>query len=128
METLRRFRLLAVRISVAVTFVAAIVAYRFDAVVAKALLMGGVAGTLVFWVTAVRLEKLATRGDRAVYSVPPTWRLLELAVYALVIMRAHYMAPDSVRGWLSAVVGLFIVRGAAVVLGLTGWDLKAEKK
>lgn len=128
METLKRFRILAVRISIVLTLAAAGLAYSFDTVAAKAVLMGGLAGTLVFWVTAVRLQKLATRGERPVYSVPPAWRLLELAVYAAVVGRAYYMAPGSPRGWACAVAGLFIVRLAVVVLGLTGWDLKVGKK
>ena len=128
MEPLIRMRLMAVRIGVLLTVVAAAVAYLWDKIVAQGLLLGGVAGVLMFWVLARRLEKLATASEGKVYSLSVGWRLVELFIYAAVLGRAYALDRVSLRGLLAAVGGLFIIRLVTVFLGFTGLDLKREEK
>jgi hypothetical protein len=127
-QALKTFRIVAVRIALMITMLAAALAFAFGRVPALALAMGGIAGTLVFWVQAVKLEKLAQRQGARVYSVPVPWRMLEVVVYVLVLGRAWFMAPGSLRGIVPAAAGIFIIRGVVMMLGLTGFDLKQQEK
>ncbi len=129
MESLVTFRLFAVRIAMMLTVVAAILVYAlFGRAASIGLLMGGLSGTLVFWVTARRLEKVARQGSNMIVSVPPTWRVAGLLVFALVLARAYTLDREGLSGLIAAAVGLFIVRIAAVVLGVTGLDLPKEEE
>lgn len=129
MESLAAFRLFAVRIAMMLTLVAAILTYPlFGRAASIGLLMGGVAGALVFWVTARRLEKVAQQGANVLCSVPSTWRMLGFLVYALVLARAYTLDTEGLSGLIAAVVGLFMIRIAAIALGLTGLDLPKEEE
>ena len=128
METLRRFRLMAVRAAIFLTLVAAICAYPFDKVVAKSLLGGGLTGILAFWIEALRTEKLAKQGADKVKSVAYRWAFMRMALYAIALVWAHTLDRDSTRGLLAACVGLFIIRLVIIILGITGFDLKEEKE
>ena len=126
METLRSFRLLAVRLSLLLTAVAAGIAAIFGWPAVQGVLMGGIAGTLAFWLTARQVEKLATGGKSKVYSVPLGWRFLEMLIYILVLARAYTLDREALSGFLGAVAGLFIIRAVIVLLGVTGLDLKDQ--
>ena len=129
LESLATFRLFAVRIAMMLTVVAAIVIYPlFGRAASIGLLMGGVAGALVFWITARRLEKVARQGSNMLISVPPTWRLVGFMVFALVLARAYTLDREGLSGLIAAAVGLFIIRLAAVALGVTGLDLPKEEE
>ena len=113
----------------AITLVLAIAVYPLVGRPASiGLLLGGLAGTLVFWVTAQKMEKLATKNSNAVYSVPMTWRVAGMAVYALVLVRAYTLDREGLSGLIAAAVGLFLIRIAMVALGLTGLDLPREEE
>ncbi len=115
--------------SLALTGVLAALTYLlFSKVETLGLLLGAVAGILGFWVPARRLEKFASASEGRVYSLPFWWRVLEFALYILVLTRAYYLDRVTLRGFLAAVVGLFIVRLVTVVVGLTGLDLKQKDK
>ncbi len=128
METLRRFRVLAVRLSLLVTAIAALAGgLAVDLMVAKAILMGGIAGTLVFWVTALKVERLAILPAGKVKSSAYRWSFLRLAVYVVVLIRGYMMDPEGLRGLLGAAGGILIIRVVLVFLGLTGLDLKQDE-
>jgi uncharacterized membrane protein len=84
--------------------------------------MGGVAGTLAFWLTAMRLERVANSGQGKLKW--PTVRLsvFSIVIYAVTLWRANALDPTGVTGLLAAAGGLFIVRLVVIVLGITGWD------
>ena len=129
LESLVTFRLFAVRIAMMLTVVASILIYPvFGRAASIGLLMGGVAGALVFWITARRLEKVARQGSNMLISVPPTWRLVGFMVFALVLARAYTLDREGLSGLIAAAVGLFIIRLAAVALGVTGLDLPKEEE
>ncbi len=128
MNPLPTFRLLAVRIALALTLLAALIVYpTVGRPATVGLLMGGIAGTLVFWVTARQLEKLAMQTDNALYSVPVKWRLAGLAVYAVVLVRGYTLDREGLTGLVAACAGLFAIRVAVVLLGVTGLDLPKEE-
>lgn len=128
MESLTQFRLFAVRLAIAFTLLAAVLLYPWAGRPASlGLVMGGIAGVLVFWVTARRLEKLARRDENPVYFVPVSWRVLGLVVYLAVLVRAYTLDQEGFSGFIACVAGLFIIRLAIIVLGLTGLDLPKQE-
>lgn len=124
MEPLRRLRLMAVQLALTLTVAVGGVAFLFDKTVALGLLMGGVAGVVAFWIVAVRVERLAARPKRGVYSRTVRWSLIRLAIYAVTLWRAYLLDSETMRGLFAAVAGLFIIRLVVAFLGLTGLDLK----
>lgn len=128
METLRRFRLMAVRLGLLLTMVLAIGGYALEPALGKGLLGGGIAGVLAFWILARRTEKLATLPREKIHSVTYAWTAGRLVFYGIVLVWAYRLDPDSLRGVLGATVGLFIIQGVVLLLGLTGLDLKTEER
>ena len=129
MEIVKRFRLMAVGISLAILLPAALgVFFVFDAVVAQGLLLGGFAGMLAFWLLAVRLEKFASLPANKVQSTAIKWTFIRLAIYALALGQAFYIDPERKYGLLAGVAGLFTIRLVMIFLALTGLDLKTGEK
>ncbi len=124
METLRRFRLLAVRLGLLMTAVAAFGGFAFDSVLGKGLLGGGIAGVLAFWIIARQTEKLANLPREKIHSLTYRWTALRLLFYGVVLVWGYRLDPDSLRGLLGVAAGLFIIQLVVVFLGITGWDLK----
>lgn len=127
METLTRFRLLTVRLSLMAAGLAALGMYFVGPGLAKAVLAGGIGGTLSFWIVAYRTEKLAKAGKNPAESLNYRWTFARLLLYALVLVWAYRLEPEQPWTLLAATGGLFIVRLAAIVLGLTGLDLASEE-
>ena len=127
MESLRRFRLMTVRLSIFLTLVAAIIAYPLDLVVAKGIMAGGLGGIIAFWAHAYRMERLAIQGEMRLNGFVIRWTILRMALYAVVLGWAYSLDEEALHGILSAAGGLFIVRIVQVLLGITGWDLNPRK-
>ena len=127
-EVFRRFRLIVVRIALLVMAVAAAVAYAIDLAVMKGLLLGGLSGIVMFWIIAVRMEKLSLRTEGRTMGPPLTWRMIELAVYVASLYRAYLLDPERLYAFFAAAGGLFIIRGAVFVVGLTSLDMKGTDK
>ncbi len=128
MEPLIRMRLIAVRVSLALTMIAAAIGYAFEREIALGILMGGFAGVIAFWALAVHMEKLATASRDRVYWVAFKWSFMRLALYGIALWRAYELDRESLHGLLAAVAGLFVIRLVVVFLGLTGLDLDKERK
>ena len=128
METLRRFRLFTVRLSLMGTGLLALLAYAYDPVIGLGLLMGGIGGILAFWIVAVRVEKVATSTPKQVQSSVYGWTAARWLIYGLVLYKAFTLDQDNVpRGLAGAVCGLFIVPGVCFMLGLTGLDQRKRE-
>lgn len=123
----RRFRLFAVRTALMLTVVAALIAYRFDPVASKGLLLGGLAGILSFWVMATRLEKLASIPQRKVKFAALRWTALCLLLYGVVMYKAFTLDSERFHGLMGAVLGIFIIRFVQIFLGFTGIDLSPDE-
>lgn len=128
MEALKRFRLMTVRLALVLSLVAALVAYGFDPIVARALMGGGIAGVLAFWIGARHVERLATTPPSSVKSYAYRWTALRLAFYAVVLYWAYRLDRDTLRGLLAAAGGLLIIRFVVILVGLTGLDLREESR
>ena len=127
METVRRFRSLVLRMSVALIAAFTIVALIFDRVVAQGLLIGGLAGVAGFW-TMTRHVEVANAAVNGVKFGARKWLASRLLLYAIVLYVAYNLDKVHVRGFLAAAAGLLIVRIAVTVVGVTGWDLKEPEQ
>lgn len=127
METLRRFRLMAVRLGLLVTAVTALGGYALNPALGKGLLGGGIAGVLAFWILARQTEKLANLPREKIHSVTYGWTALRLLFYGVVLAWGYRLDPAALRGLVGATVGLFIIQGVVLLLGVTGLDLKTEE-
>ncbi len=124
MEPLRRMRLMTVRLSLLLTFVAAAVAYPLNTVVMHGILLGGIGGIVEFWLSARRLARLAQHGDGERKVALVGWSVVRMGLYGLVLVKAYTLDQSSLYGFLSAAAALFIVRAVVVFLGVTGLDLR----
>jgi hypothetical protein len=115
---------MTVRIAIALTTVAALVAFPFNGLVAQGIAMGGIGGTVAFWLFAYRMEKFAVRGEGSLAAFAMRWSFIRLGIYAAVLVRAVYLDMEHFTALLGAVGGLFITRMALVFLAFTGLDLK----
>jgi len=127
LETVRRFRSLVLRMSVALIAAFTIVALIFDRVVAQGLLIGGLAGVAGFW-TMTRHVEVANAAVNGVKFGARKWLASRLLLYAIVLYVAYNLDKVHVRGFLAAAAGLLIVRIAVTVVGVTGWDLKEPEQ
>ena len=123
----RRFRMLAVRYSLLVVGVAALIAYRFNPVIAQGILLGGLGGVLGFWMMARRIEKFATIPASQVKLEVYKGTFFRLILYALVLWKAYTLDPETMVGFLSAAGGILVIRVVTVVLGVTSIDLRTGK-
>ncbi len=128
MEPLKRFRLMAVRIALLLTALGGFGTYKFDPVLAKGILIGGIGGVLGFWLTALSVEKVATMPKKKVKLSVYNWTIICLLIYGLVLGRAYMWDPETFHGFWGAAGGILIIRAVTIFLGLTGLDLKEEGK
>ena len=126
METLRRFRVLVARSTVGLTLLLALGAMPFSRVVAQGIALGGIGGALVFWILALRMEKLPSGPGQKVKSGAFQLTFLRMGVYALVLYKAYTLDP--VAGLISAAGALFIVRLVVIFFAFTGLDLKRDNE
>jgi len=124
----RRLRILAVQLSLGTLAVCAILAYAmFGQVVAQGLLLGGLSGTLAFWLLARNLEKVATQGVQNLPLQAARWTVVRMVIYGLALGRAYFLDRETYHGLIAAVVGLFVIRGVMIFLAFTGWDLEKQR-
>lgn len=107
--------------TVAVTSVAAAVAWPLSSLVAKGIVLGGLAGGAGFWLLARNARKLATlRRDQVTFGIY-RWALVRMGIYALALAWAHTLDRSGHRALIGAAFGLLIVRSVMVVVGLAAW-------
>jgi len=128
MRTLARFRLLVIRLTLLVTFLAASVAYPFDPVAAKGVLAGGITGAVAFWLNVRNAEKLAFMPRAKVNSAVYRSTLIRMGLYALAFYWAFTLDRDNMHGLLGALAGMFVIQIVLIFLGLTGFDLREESQ
>ena len=128
MEALKRLRIYCVRLSILATIVLTVLVWAlWGRTIGLGLAMGGLGGTLAFWLLALRAEKLATLPPDKVQSWALQYTFFRLLIYALVLYRAYSLDPEFMHGLFAAAGGLFIVRLAIIFLAFTGLDLKDEQ-
>ena len=122
---LRRFRLMAVRLSLMVVAVGAAGLYLWNRDAMLGFLMGGIAGILGFWIEAVRLEKVASTGASNVKFAPLAWTAFRFVIYGAVLIRAYTLDRERMLGLLGAAAGIFVIRFVITFLGITGMAFRA---
>ena len=128
MNTVKKFRLAVVRYSLIVTVILAGVAhYFFDPVIGQGIFIGALAATIGFWIFAIKMEKLASLAEDAVQSHVLRWSAIRYALFGAALYKGHTLDPESMGGFLGAVIGIFIIRFVTIFLGITGFDLKEEQ-
>ncbi|GMU93920.1 MAG: hypothetical protein AMXMBFR4_29780 [Candidatus Hydrogenedentota bacterium] len=107
--------------TVAVTSVAAAVVWPLSSLVAKGIVLGGVAGGAGFGLLAYNARKLATLPkDRVPFDIY-RWALVRMGMYALALAWAHTLDRSGHRALIGAAFGLLIARSVMVVVGLAAW-------
>jgi len=125
-DTLKRFRLLSVRLALLVTAIGAGIVFPISRPAAQGLLMGGIGGVLTFWIMAVRIEKLAQLPPNKLKSKSFVWTLVRCAVYGVILWQAYLLDTETMRGFIAAAAGIFIIRLVVVFIGITGLDMRKE--
>jgi hypothetical protein len=130
MESLRRLRLMAVKLALMLAVAGAAIAFPFSSDVAQGLLLGGLAGTLSFWIVAYKTEQLASKADDGVPFAPFSFRftLLRFGIYTATLVRAYYIDREQMDAFIAAACGLFIIRAVLVFLAFSELDLKQGQK
>ncbi len=137
---------MVVRWSLSLTGVAAVLAVLFDVVVAKGVLLGGLASVLGFWIVARETDRatreplleggkneVETPGTDGLESAPPRvtlprkWFALRMLLYTGALVKGYSLDPVYLRGFAAAAVGLMVVRLVVTVVGVTGWDLREQR-
>ncbi len=124
-DVLQRFRILSVQLALVLTAGAAAAAYGLggrDA--AFGLIMMALASIITFWLKSRQFERVAQRSNNALRSASYTWTAIQMAVFAVIGVRAYLLDTETLHGLYGAIVGLFIINGAVAFLGMTGLDLK----
>jgi ATP synthase I chain len=126
LRPLRRFRIVAVRLSLILTALLAGGFYTWDPIAAQGALLGGIAGILGFWIIAIRLEKLANKTPSKVQFAALTWSAYRFALYGAVLYRSYTLDRVEWHGLIGALVGIMMIRFVLVFLGVTGFDTAAS--
>jgi len=127
MEVVQRFTRRVTWTSLVLTVALGAVAALFNAALAKGLWLGGVSACAMFLLWA-RMALRVQSGNRAVSFAIMQLSFVRLAVYALVLWKAHSFDPEGWRGFLGAVAGLSLVYVVTIVIGYTGSDLREASK
>lgn len=129
MNPLKRFRLITVQATLAVTAIAAAIGYSLAGRnLAEGLVMGGLVAVIAFWIMARRLEKFAGMTPNAITLSAYRWTGIRLILYAVVLYRAYTLDTERYFGLLGAVIGIFLHKAVLIFVGATGLDLKREMK
>ncbi len=121
-DPLRRFRLMAVRLSMTIVMVLSALALLIDRITAQGVLIGGIAGILGFWVIAIRLEKVAREKPSKVQYATLTWSFYRYGLYGLVLYKAFSLDKETYHGLLGALVGIYVIQLVLRYLAITGRD------
>lgn len=127
METLVRFRLMTVRLSLMLLAVMALGAAAWERDIAIGLMMGGLSGVIAFWILARRVEKFAGASAAEIQSAAIKGMLLRMGVYGLALWRAYDLDPQSKLPLFAAVCGILVPRVVMYFLAFTSLDLKQKQ-
>jgi hypothetical protein len=119
-DALKDFRLKVVRFTLILTIAATAGAWIWSAVMAKGVLMGGIAGTIGFWITGNNVQKLASPDAANIQYLAVKWTLVRLLFYALAIYKGHTLDREHHYGLIAAVIGIFFVQIVMIIIAFTG--------
>lgn len=122
MDALKTFRVAVVRYTLLLTVATAGCAWAWSPVVAKSLLLGGLAGSVGFWITGKNIQKLASPEAPDIQSSAIKWTFVRLFFYALAIYKAYTLDREHHHGLIAAVIGIFFVQVVMIVMAFTHLD------
>lgn len=125
LEPIRRFRIVAVRVTLTIVVLLAAGAWLIDLQAAQGVLLGGIAGALGFWIMAIRLEKLTTMKPSKVKFAALTWSAYRYLLYGLVLYKAFTLDRETYHGLLGALAGIMTIRFVLVAIGSMGIGMPA---
>lgn len=128
LHTLKTFRLMTVRLALVMTALLTAAGLIFDRTLGLGVLLGGLAGVVAFWITAWQVAKVAADNPQVVQLSAFRWTAVRMAIYAIILYRAYMLDTESGYGLIGAAGGLFVVKLAMFILGLTGLDLTRQEK
>lgn len=114
LESLKEFRLTVTRFTLLLAVAGATASWPMSPVAAKGILMGGLAGTIGFWITARNVGVLATPGAEKIELYAFKWTLVRLAFYALAVYKGYTLDPERYHGLIAAVIGIFLVQAVMI--------------
>jgi hypothetical protein len=123
----RQFRWSFALPALAMIGVAAVVCLFFDAALAKGMLLGGVAACAMFLLWTRMAENVLSGNPGSASAMIPL-PFIRLAVYALVLWKAHSLDPEGWMGFVGAVAGLSVVYVMVAWIGYAGPDLREVSK
>lgn len=127
LDSIKRFRLLVVRLTLILTFALAAASWFYDPRTAQGVLLGGIAGTLGFWIIAVRLEKVVRMKPEKVQFAALTWSAYRYALYGAVLYKTFTLDKNTYHGLIGGLIGIMIIRLVLVIVGTTGLDQRGLK-
>lgn len=119
METLTQFRLTIVRYTLLLTVVLAAALWPFHGAAAKGVLMGGIAGTIGFWLNVYVVQKLASPTSSKLTYTAFKWTIVRLVFYALAIYKGYTLDREHYYGLIAAVAGIFLVQAVMITMAFT---------
>ena len=122
MDLLKEFRLAVVRYTLLLSVIVSGTTWYWSPVVAKGVLMGGIAGALGFWIVGKNVQKLASPDATQLQSSAIKWTLVRLSLYALAIYKGYTLDREFHHGFIAAVAGIFFVQVVMIVLAFTRLD------
>lgn len=119
---------MAVRLSLLLSLIiAAILYFAVDPISAQGLLIGGIAGTLAFWILSIRVQKFASNPSAKVKLTTLRWSALRYCVYGVALARAYYLDTETYHAFIAAALGLLIIHVVLVFLAFTGLDMRGKE-
>ena len=126
LSSIKRFRLLAVRLALLGTFLITVPSWFYDPRMAQGVLLGGIAGVLGFWIIAVRLEKIVHVKPEKVQFAALTWSAYRFALYGAVLYKTFTLDRETYHGLIGGLIGIMIIRAVLVFVAVTGMDKPAS--
>lgn len=94
-------------------------AWPFSTAAAKGVLMGGIAGTIGFWITARNVGVLTSPGAQGLEVYAFKWTLVRLTFYAIAVYKGYTLDPVRYYGLIAAALGIFLVQVVMIAYAFT---------
>ena len=108
-----------VRYTLALTAAVTLGALPLNTVVARGVLLGGIAGAIGFWLNTLVFRRIATQDPATLTSTAVKWSFVRLMFYALAIYTAYTLDREQYHGLFAAVVGILLVQVVMVTIAFT---------
>ncbi|MBI2422811.1 MAG: hypothetical protein HYV27_08270 [Candidatus Hydrogenedentes bacterium] len=126
MDTLRKNRVLALRVSLLLIAIAAGVAFCWSALMAQGIVLGGLSGVAGFWLLAARVEKLTQGEAEALNAFSFKWTVVRMGLYGAGLGGAWLLDRETYVALLGAVAALIVSRMLMIFVAFAGIRSKKD--